>query len=122
MKSPILSTAIDARIMPQHSEAWAAVSKAAVISLEGLSTYLLTREPTNKDTIATGPTANCIEEPKNVYVADGRTAAYNPLIGGRFARVAYESAWGINVSDTVSPAPRSPIRLSKSSSLWGPTM
>ena len=33
---------------------------------------------TNKESIATGPTATCLEVPKNMYINTGKSAAYSP--------------------------------------------
>lgn len=44
---------------------------------------------TNKESIATGPTASCLEVPKNAYTICGVKAAYRPYIGGNPAINAY---------------------------------
>ena len=41
----------------------------------GAALYWLTKLPVSSDTSATGPTANCMAEPKKVYAALGSTAA-----------------------------------------------
>ncbi len=40
-------------------------------------------------TIATGPVAKYLDEPKNAAIATGINDAYSPYIGSRLARVAY---------------------------------
>lgn len=64
----------------QHWEANATASSEPF-----LIPYLFTNDATNKDTIATGPTAKQFEVPNMAYIAGWKTAAYNPLTGGKFA-------------------------------------
>ena len=54
------------------------------------TTVTLPNESTdvNKQTIATGPVAKYLEDPKKAATATGSNAAYNPYTGGTSARVA----------------------------------
>ena len=57
-------------------------AKSTASSDAGSISYLLTRDPTKRPTIATGPKANVILLPISAYDAQGSTEAYRPLIGG----------------------------------------
>ena len=74
--------------MPTLNEACAAVSMAAVGFVAASGTNLDMSAPTMRETTATGPTASCIDEPKKMYVHDGKMAVYKPLTAGKFARPA----------------------------------
>ena len=67
---------------------------------------------TRRESIATGPTASCLEVPKNAYIIWGVSAAYRPYIGGKPAIKAYAIPCGINKTATVTPAMKSSFRYS----------
>ena len=67
---------------------------------------------TRSESIATGPTANCLEVPRKAYTTWGARAAYNPYTGGKPAIKAYAIPCGISKTATVTPAKKSPLKYS----------
>lgn len=58
----------------------------------------------NRQTIATGPVAKYLEDPKKAATATGNKAAYSPYTGGTSANVAYAIDCGIMIIAIVVPA------------------
>ena len=58
----------------------------------------------SKLTIATGPVAKYLDEPKKAATATGKKDAQSPQTGSKFANDAYAIDWGIIIIAIVVPA------------------